>query len=242
MTNRVKNDLAGRINQYAAYRHNVQKTGRSFDQALSSKSVDGRSSGVTARPVHAKRGAAPRAGRSHAGRPGGGAKHITQLQAQRLAKYAPIIQQAAQKYNVPVELVCGVILQESGGNYRAVSHCGARGLMQLMPATARRLGVTNSFDPVQNIMGGTKYLRMLLDRFDGNLALAVAGYNAGEGNVEKYGRKIPPFKETRAYVPNVLKYADTLWGILRSDSPVMRVDAQQPAIHHRTIYSMSKKA
>jgi|GEM_PF-6756552 len=142
-------------------------------------------------------------------------KLITKVQALRLATYAPIIQHASRTFGVPVELICAVILQESGGNPKAVSHCGARGLMQLMPATARRLGVSNPHDPFQNIMGGTKYLRELLNRFGGNIALAIAGYNAGEGNVEKYGMRIPPFAETRAYVPNVLKYADTIWRLLR---------------------------
>ena len=82
--------------------------------------------------------------------------------------------------------------------------------MQLMPATARRFGVRNSFNPAQNINAGTKYLRWLMDRFDGNVELALAGYNAGEGNVEKYGNKIPPFKETQAYVPSVLSYTQSM--------------------------------
>ena len=137
-------------------------------------------------------------------------KKITLRQAERISKLAPLIENAARKHNVPVELICGVILQESGGKTRAVSHCGARGLMQLMPATARRFGVRNSFDPAQNINAGTKYLRWLMDRFDGNVELALAGYNAGEGNVEKYGNKIPPFKETRAYVPSVLSYTQSM--------------------------------
>jgi soluble lytic murein transglycosylase-like protein len=82
--------------------------------------------------------------------------------------------------------------------------------MQLMPATARRFGVKNSYDPAQNIDGGVKYLRWLLDRFDGDIELALAGYNAGEGNVEKYGNKIPPFRETQAYVPAVLSFTQSI--------------------------------
>lgn len=145
-------------------------------------------------------------------------KPITMLQAQRLSKLAPVIEDCAKRYNVPVELICGVILQESGGNSRAVSHAGARGLMQLMPGTARRFGVQDSFDPRQNIEGGTKYLRFLLDRFKGNIELALAGYNAGEGNVEKHGMKIPPFAETRAYVPSVLGYTQAMIDIFASQS------------------------
>src|SRR3989338_367801 len=143
-------------------------------------------------------------------------KEITTDQATKLARHAPVIQECSRKYGVPVELVCAVILQESGGNPKAVSSAGAQGLMQLMPATARRFGVENSFDPSQNIAGGTKYLRFLLDRFKGDYRLAIAGYNAGEANVEKYGNKIPPFAETRAYVPKVLAYADTIYQILRT--------------------------
>lgn len=155
-------------------------------------------------------------------------KAITVTQANRLAKYAPAIQECSKKYNVPVELICGVILQESGGNHKAVSHAGAKGLMQLMPATAKRFGVANSFDAKQNIDGGTKYLRFLLDRFNGDYKLALAGYNAGEGAVEKYGNKVPPFAETRAYVPNVLAYADTIWAALHPQPPAQVASATLP--------------
>lgn len=140
---------------------------------------------------------------------------ISMTHASRLAYFSPIIHRCAAKYRVPVALICGVMLQESGGNPKAVSHCGARGLMQLMPATARRMGVGNIMDPRQNIEGGVRYLRLLLDRFRGDVKLAVAAYNCGEGNVEKYGNRIPPFAETRAYVPNVLAYAETIHHILR---------------------------
>jgi len=141
------------------------------------------------------------------------ARKISMKHAKRLARFAPLIEKAARKHNVPVELICGVILQESGGNPRAVSHCGARGLMQLMPATARRFGVRNSLNPEQNIEGGTKYLSWLLDRFDGDVKLALAAYNAGEGNVAKYGNSIPPFKETQAYVPAVLSWTQSIINI-----------------------------
>ncbi len=138
----------------------------------------------------------------------------------KMMQYMPHIKQAASKYNLPPELIAGVIWQESRGNSKAVSHCGAQGLMQLMPETARHLGVTNPFDPAQNIEGGAKYIRQMLDRFGGNAELAVAAYNSGPGNVEKYGRRIPPFRETQEYVPRVLGYASNFKasGIF-SDSP-----------------------
>lgn len=120
--------------------------------------------------------------------------------------YAAIIDEKAQKYGVFPELVHAVIQAESSYNPKAVSPVGAVGLMQLMPKTAKRFGVSDSTNPRQNIDGGVRYLRFLLDYFDNNLRLAVAGYNAGENAVIKYGRKIPPYKETRLYVTRVMKY------------------------------------
>lgn len=120
--------------------------------------------------------------------------------------YAAIIDEKSKKYGVRTELVHAVIQAESAYNPRAVSHAGAVGLMQLMPATAKRFGVSDSTNPRQNIDGGVRYLRFLLDYFNNNLRLAVAGYNAGENAVIKHGSKIPPYKETRQYVTTVMKY------------------------------------
>lgn len=106
----------------------------------------------------------------------------------------------ATKYGVDPLLIYLVMREESGFNHRAVSRVGARGLMQLMPATAARLGVRNIHDPVENVGAGTRYLRSLIDMFGGDINLALAGYNAGEGAVIKYGRRIPPYRETVNYV------------------------------------------
>lgn len=116
------------------------------------------------------------------------------------------INQIAAQVGVDPYLVHAVISAESAYKSRAVSHAGAQGLMQLMPATARRFNVADSFNTGENIRGGSTYLKWLLKEFNGNMELAVAGYNAGEGNVKKYGYKIPPFIETKAYVPKVMEY------------------------------------
>lgn len=116
-----------------------------------------------------------------------------------------IFQRASETYGVPENLLRAVGKAESGFQADAVSRCGAQGIMQLMPATAKSLGVQDSFDPEQNVMGGAKYLGSLLNRY-GDAKLALAAYNAGSGNVEKYGG-IPPFRETQNYVEKVLSYA-----------------------------------
>lgn len=116
-----------------------------------------------------------------------------------------IFEAASEKYGIPVNLLEAVAKAESGFQADAVSSCGAQGVMQLMPSTARSLGVEDSFDPEQNIMGGAQYLSGLLNRY-GDPKLALAAYNAGSGNVDKYGG-IPPFEETQNYVEKVMGYA-----------------------------------
>ena len=114
------------------------------------------------------------------------------------------VKRAALNYRLDEALLRAVIAAESGYNSRIVSRKGAVGLMQLMPDTAKRYKVSNSFDPAQNIHAGAKHLSSLLAQFDNNTQLALAAYNAGENNVRKYGGRIPPFPETIAYVPKVM--------------------------------------
>ena len=122
------------------------------------------------------------------------------------------IHDAAQAHGVDPRLVAAVARRESAFDSNAVSHAGACGIMQLMPATARYLGVKNVFDARENIFGGTRYLRTLLDTFDGDLDLALAAYNAGPGAVEKH-RGVPPYRETRAYVAAVRKTYEASLGV-----------------------------
>ncbi|MCK5725204.1 MAG: lytic transglycosylase domain-containing protein [Thiotrichaceae bacterium] len=126
-------------------------------------------------------------------------------------KYLTEITAAAKKYKVDSDLIRSVIAIESCFNGKAVSHAGAQGLMQLIPDTADRFGVTDSFDAKQNIFAGAKYLRWLSLRFDGNLDKVLAGYNAGEGKVDKYNG-IPPYRETQRYVKNVTATYNKLKG------------------------------
>ena len=123
-----------------------------------------------------------------------------------IEKLVPIIAEAARAHGLDAKLIHAVIRAESGYNQNAVSSKGAVGLMQLIPATAQRYGVVNSYDPTQNIAGGTRYLRDLLKMFNGNVELALAGYNAGENAVIRAGHRIPPYPETMAYVPKVLSF------------------------------------
>ena len=118
--------------------------------------------------------------------------------------YGQLIQTAAEKYAVDADLLFSVIAAESNFNPNAVSRRGARGLMQLLPSTASRLGVRDIFDPVQNIDAGTRYLRELLTLYQGDLVLTVAAYNAGPGALQKYGR-VPPYRETQSYIRAIRK-------------------------------------
>ena len=120
------------------------------------------------------------------------------------ADLRPLLASAGHEHNVDVELLASVVKAESGGNPRAKSHAGAQGLMQLMPKTAADHGVTNSFEPEQNVHGGAAYLDELLSRYHEDLTLALAAYNAGPAAVDRY-HGIPPYHETRAYVARVIR-------------------------------------
>lgn len=121
-------------------------------------------------------------------------------------KYTSTINYYADRYRLPQSLLHAVVTAESAYDANAISRAGAVGLMQLMPETAKRYGVSNRRNPSDNLNGGTRYLRDLLRQFDNNLVLALAAYNAGEGAVRKYGNKVPPYKETRNYINKVITY------------------------------------
>lgn len=140
-----------------------------------------------------------------------------------------IFEKASDKYNVSIDLLKAIAKQESNFKTDAVSRSGAMGVMQLMPATAKELGVTDAFDAEQNIMGGAKLISKLLNQYDGDTKLALAAYNAGSGNVRKYGG-IPPFKETQNYVVKVMQYYNQ--NIDASDITVTSKDAASSASNY----------
>ena len=158
------------------------------------------------------------------------------------------IMESATRHGLDPLLIYSIMHQESSFKQRAMSYKGARGLMQLMPGTAARYGVTNIWDPKQNIEGGSRYMKFLLNRFQGSLSLALAGYNAGEGAVDKYGWRIPPYAETQEYVrrisrrysllrdPNAAIYAPTV-----SRSQVAKLNSKQPSplnIYERSVLTV----
>ena len=127
------------------------------------------------------------------------------LDPARMQRYDAHIKEASLLYQLPEPFIRAIVLVESNFFSDAISEAGAMGLMQLMPATAVNMGVMDAFDPRQNVLGGTRYLRLLANRFNGDLVLTVAAYNAGEGAIERY-RGVPPYLETRRYVKRVLHH------------------------------------
>lgn len=157
-----------------------------------------------------------------AGAPAGVPSVRTTRQVPAVAeRFEPLVQEHAGRHGLRADLVRAVIQVESGFNPTATSPKGAMGLMQLMPGTARELGVVNAYDPAENIRGGTLYLRQLLDRYEGKEELALAAYNAGFNAVERYGRQVPPYSETQNYVKKVGAAADVV--PVSAARPVRRV-------------------
>ncbi len=150
-----------------------------------------------------------------------------------IGKLVPVIDNAARTHGVDPRLVHAVIRAESGYNDRAQSNKGALGLMQLIPATAERMGVKDPFDPVDNIFGGTRYLSYLIKMFNGDIELALAGYNAGENAVIRHGNRIPPFAETQAYVPKVLAFYRSPELNRFTSQPVTNASSGQPGSAQR---------
>lgn len=131
------------------------------------------------------------------------------------------IEDSSALYNVDPLLIYAQMNQESSFKRKATSHKGASGLMQLMPDTAKRFGAKNIYNPKQNIKAGVKYMRWLLDRFGGDVRLALAGYNAGEGAVRKYGNKIPPYRETRSYVARIMAHYEHITNKISTPADTM---------------------
>jgi soluble lytic murein transglycosylase-like protein len=140
------------------------------------------------------------------------------------AQIDSLVQSSAATWGVDPDLIRAVMANESAFNPNATSKAGAQGLMQLMPETAASLGVTNGYDPEQNVWGGTRYLRSMLDRFGGDLTKAIAAYNAGPNAVERYGG-VPPYAETQAYVENVLDSYQQYKNAQQSGAP--QIDTQR---------------
>jgi hypothetical protein len=143
-------------------------------------------------------------------------------------KYRKFIEHASQKHGVDPAIIEAVMRVESAFRPHAVSRKGAQGLMQLMPDTAKRFGVKNSFDPEQNILGGTRYLKVLLGMFEGDIKLACAAYNAGEKAVQRFGG-IPPYRETRDYVKKI-------WTLLTGSAPSPSIEPRKPEAKPEEVY------
>jgi transglycosylase-like protein with SLT domain len=144
---------------------------------------------------------------------------------------------SGQRNSVDPLLLYAIMHQESTFKPRAMSHKGARGLMQLMPGTAQRFGVSSIWDPRQNIEGGTRYMRFLLDKFEGDVRLALAGYNAGEGAVVKYGYQVPPYSETQEYVRRITRNYD----LIRDPQAFSHASARESGpinIYERSVFSV----
>lgn len=148
---------------------------------------------------------------------------VTPSSKSKLTEFDEIIDEMAVKYRMPVNLVRAVMHAESAFDPNAISHVGASGLMQLMPATAREMYVKDIFDARENIEGGTRYLRVLANEFDGDMVKMVAAYNAGPDAVRKYGGQVPPYPETQAYVRKVL----SLYFQYKAQSEVAKTDADR---------------
>ena len=151
------------------------------------------------------------------------------------------------RHGVDPVLIYSIMHRESSFKRNALSNKGARGLMQLMPATAARLGVRNIFDPQQNIEGGVKYMRILLDMFDGDVRLALAGYNAGEGAVLKYGRRVPPYRETQEYVRRISERYELMRDpstarraprVSRNQIAKLKASEPPPLVYERSVFAV----